>query len=51
MANKGTARKTKKAIKNLTAPRGFVMVPKTALAKFNKLIAGINKFDWKAFGT
>lgn len=41
---KGT-RKTKKTITANVAPRGFVMVPKKTLAKFNKLIAGIDALN------
>lgn len=39
---KGT-RKTKKTAN--VAPRGFVMVPRKTLAKFNKLIAGIDALN------
>lgn len=46
---KGT-RKTKKVITTNVAPRGFVMVPKTALTKFNKLIAGINALNLTSHG-
>lgn len=46
---KGT-RKTKKTTKINVAPRGFVMVPKTALTKFNKLIAGIDALNLASYG-
>ncbi len=50
MATKGN-RKTKKNIgTNVAAPRGFVMVPKKALTKFNKLIAGIDALNLTSYG-